>query len=188
MIGAGSAGEKDLERARLLGAGLAEAGAVVVCGGLGGVMEAAARGCTEAGGMAVGILPGPDDSAANRWIALPLATGMGEARNVLVVRAAEAVVAVGGSWGTLSEIALARKIGVAVAVLGAPPADGLSLDRLADPREAVAWALARVRERRRLTSVRVPSPQPPAGMAGGPDAAGRKRVLPSADARRLRDR
>ncbi len=149
VIGAGSAGERDLERARLLGVGLAEAGAVVICGGLGGVMEAAARGCAEAGGMAVGLLPGPDDSAANRWIALPLATGIGEARNALVVRAAEAVVAVGGSWGTLSEIALARKVGVAVAVLGVPPADGLGLERLASPREAVAWALARVRERRK---------------------------------------
>ena len=111
VVGAGDAGAKALERARRLGARLAEAGAVVICGGLGGVMEAAARGCAEAGGTAVGILPGRDDSAANPWIALPLATGMGEARNALVVRSAEAVVAVGGEWGTLSEVALARKIG-----------------------------------------------------------------------------
>ncbi len=149
VIGAGNADDADLERARRLGARLAEAGAVVICGGLGGVMEAAARGCVEGGGTTVGLLPGRDDSRANPWIALPLATGMGEARNALVVRVAEAAVAVGGSWGTLSEIALARKMGIPVAILGAPPAQGLGLHHPTDPDEAADWALAQAAEGRR---------------------------------------
>ncbi len=148
IIGAGNADDADLERARKLGARLAEAGAVVICGGLGGVMEAAARGCVEGGGTTVGFLPGRDDSQANPWIALPLATGMGEARNALVVRAAEAVVAVGGSWGTLSEIARAQKMGIPVAILGAPPAQGLGLHHPTGPDEAAAWALAQAAEGR----------------------------------------
>lgn len=149
VIGAGDADDADLERARKLGARLAEAGAVVICGGLGGVMEAAARGCVEGGGTTVGLLPGRDDSRANPWITLPLATGMGEARNALVVRSAEAVIAVGGSWGTLSEIALAKKMGVPVAILGAPPAQGLGLHHPTDPDEAADWAVAQAAEGRR---------------------------------------
>ena len=97
----------------------------------------------------MGLLPGRDDSHANPWIALPLPTGMGEARNALVVRAAEAVVAVGGSWGTLSEIALARKMGIPVAILGVPPAQGLGLHHPADPDEAADWALAQAAGSRR---------------------------------------
>lgn len=149
VIGAGDADDADLERARKLGARLAEAGAVVICGGLGGVMEAAARGCVECGGTTVGLLPGRDDSRANPWITLPLATGMGEARNALVVRSAEAVIAVGGSWGTLSEIALAKKMGVPVAILGAPPAQGLGLHHPTDPDEAADWAVEQAAEGRR---------------------------------------
>lgn len=149
VIGAGDADDADLERARKLGARLAEAGAVVICGGLGGVMEAAARGCVEGGGTTVGLLPGRDDSRANPWITLPLATGMGEARNALVVRSAEAVIAVGGSWGTLSEIALAKKMGVPVAILGAPPAQGLGLHHPTDPDEAADWAVEQAAEGRR---------------------------------------
>jgi uncharacterized protein (TIGR00725 family) len=127
---------------------LARAGAVVVCGGYGGVMEAAARGAADAGGLTVGILKGEEADAANPWITLPLPSGMGDARNALVVRAGEAVVAVGGAWGTLSEIALARKAGLPVGTLGTPPVEGLGLPALGTASEAAAWALARVRERR----------------------------------------
>lgn len=148
VIGAGEADAADLDRAERLGAHLGKAGAVVICGGLGGVMEAAARGCVEQGGTSIGILPGIDPSSANPWITLPLATGLRDARNALVVRSAEAVVAVGGSWGTLSEIALARKMGIPVAVLGEPPAGGLDLPSPSDPEAAAEWALARARERR----------------------------------------
>ncbi len=101
-----------------VGRELAARGAVVVCGGLGGVMEAACRGAKEAGGATVGILPGTDRAAANRWVDVALPTGLGEARNTLVVRAADALVAVGGEFGTLSEIAFALKTGVPVVGLG----------------------------------------------------------------------
>jgi uncharacterized protein (TIGR00725 family) len=93
---------------------LAEAGAVVVCGGLGGVMEAACRGARSAGGLTLGILPGRDRREANAFVEVAVPTGLGEARNALVVRAADVVVAVGGAYGTLSEIAFALKGGTPV--------------------------------------------------------------------------
>jgi hypothetical protein len=106
-------------------------------------MEAVAQGATEAGGLVIGILPGSDSKSANPWIGIPLATGMGEARNALVLQGAEAVISVGGEWGTLSEIALASKIGLSVGILGTPPAEGLGLRMLEDPIEAAGWALER---------------------------------------------
>lgn len=90
---------------------VAEAGMGLVCGGLGGVMEAAARGAKQAGGLTVGILPGPDPAEANPYIDVAIPTGMGEMRNALIVRASAALIAVGGGAGTLSEIALALKTG-----------------------------------------------------------------------------
>ncbi len=92
--------------------------ATVVCGGLGGVMEAAARGAVEAGGMSVGFLPGPDRSEANQYLSVSVPTGMGELRDGLVVNASNALVVVGGSWGTLVEVALASKRGLPVMSLG----------------------------------------------------------------------
>jgi len=92
-----------------VGRELGSRGVVLVCGGLGGVMEAACRGAKGAGGMTVGILPGSDRSDANQFVEVAIPTGLGEARNALVVRAADAVVAIGGGYGTLSEIALAVK-------------------------------------------------------------------------------
>src|SRR2546428_13320152 len=89
---------------------LAQRGAIVVCGGLGGVMEAVARGAKANGGTTVGILPGADPAAANAYIDIPLATGLGEMRNFLIVRTAHALIAIGGGVGTLSKIALARRI------------------------------------------------------------------------------
>ena len=106
------------ELAAGVGGELARRGAVLVCGGLGGVMEAACRGAREAGGMTVGILPGTDRSEANRFVDVAIPTGMGEARNALVVRSADALVAIGGEFGTLSEIALALKAGKRVVGLG----------------------------------------------------------------------
>ena len=106
-------------------------------------MKAVAQGATEAGGLVIGILPGSDSKSANPWIGIPLATGMGEARNALVVQGAEAVISVGGEWGTLSEIALASKIGLSVGTLGNPPARGLGLPVLENPVEAARWALER---------------------------------------------
>jgi uncharacterized protein (TIGR00725 family) len=97
---------------------LAAAGATLVCGGLGGVMEAAARGAAEAGGTAIGILPGTDRADGNPHLTVALPTGLGEARNALVVRSADAVIAIGGEYGTLSEIGFALKVGTPVVGLG----------------------------------------------------------------------
>jgi uncharacterized protein (TIGR00725 family) len=145
VIGAGVASD-GLERAAYdVGHALAQGGAVVITGGLGGVMAAAARGCREGGGTSVGLLPGGEPGEGNDWIDLPLATGMGEGRNVLVVRAAESVVAVGGEWGTLSEIALARKIGRPVILLGEPPVAGMALPIAESPAAAARWALEAAR-------------------------------------------
>ena len=145
VVGAGDGEAEEYRLALALGRALADAGAVVLCGGRAGVMEAVARGAAEVGGIAVGILPGPEATEANPWIGIPLATGMGEARNALVVRGAEAVVAVGGGWGTLSEIALARKMGREVITLAAPPAEGLGLEMAPDAAAAAAWAMERAR-------------------------------------------
>lgn len=115
MVGPGGrATTEELDAAEEVGRLLAEAGAVVVCGGLGGVMEAACRGARASGGLTLGILPGRDRRDANPHVAVAVPTGLGEARNALVVRAADAVVAVGGAYGTLSEIALALKGGTPV--------------------------------------------------------------------------
>ncbi len=148
VIGAAAASDEEYEMARALGGALARSGAVVICGGRGGVMEAVARGCAEEGGTCVGILPGEDAAGANPWVSIPLATGLGEARNALVVGTAEAVVAVGGGWGTLSEIAHGRKSGRAVATMGAPPAKGLGLPSFDDPARAAEWAVQSARRRR----------------------------------------
>lgn len=148
VVGAAAASPEDYETARALGRALVGLGAVVLCGGHGGVMEAAARGAFEGGGLAVGILRGTDAGDANPWVAIPLPTGLGEARNALVVRAAEAVVAVGGEWGTLSEVALARKMGLDVGTLGTPPADGLGLPAQTSAEEAAKWAVGKAAERR----------------------------------------
>ena len=101
-----------------VGALIAAAGAILVCGGGTGAMAAACRGAQGSGGLTVGILPGTRREEANPWVSIPIPTGMGEARNALVVRAAQAVVAVGGGVGTLSEIALALKMGRPVVGLG----------------------------------------------------------------------
>jgi uncharacterized protein (TIGR00725 family) len=119
VVGPGSqAGQPDLAAAEQVGYLLGTAGAIVLTGGLGGVMAAAAAGCARAGGISVGLLPGDrrQDGSAGLTVCLP--TGLGELRNGLLIRAADAVLAIGGSWGTLSEIALARRAGVPVLGIG----------------------------------------------------------------------
>jgi uncharacterized protein (TIGR00725 family) len=118
-----------------VGRGLAERGVAVVCGGLGGVMEAACRGAKRAGGTTIGILPGSDRAAANEYVDVAIPTGLGEARNAIVVRAADALVAVGGGYGTLSEIAFALKAGRRVVGLGTWDVDGV--EAAASPAAAV---------------------------------------------------
>jgi uncharacterized protein (TIGR00725 family) len=119
---------------------LAERGAALVCGGRGGAMEAACRGAKEADGLTVGILPGADRSDANPFVDVVLPTGLGEARNALVVGAADAVIAIGGGYGTLSEIALALKAGKRVIGLGTWEIEGVVA--VEGPEAAVAAALS----------------------------------------------
>jgi uncharacterized protein (TIGR00725 family) len=117
VIGAGEAGPDLVALAEEVGRLVAEAGAILVCGGLGGVMEAAARGARSAGGTTLGILPGHERRAANPYLDIVVTTGTGHARNLAVVSSGDAVIAVGGAWGTLSEIGLAATLGRPVVLL-----------------------------------------------------------------------
>jgi uncharacterized protein (TIGR00725 family) len=145
-VGGSTCSDEEAEWAADVGRLLAQAGAVLVCGGLGGVMEAAARGAkTVPASVTVGILPGSAPGDANPHIDLPLATGMGEMRNALIVRAAQAVIAIGGGWGTLSEIALAQRIGTPVVGLHDAFASAVEIPRVETPRQAVSWALEQAR-------------------------------------------
>lgn len=114
VVGAGQPSPAVARLAYAVGRLLGARGAVVLCGGLGGVMEAAARGAQETGGLTVGILPGFEASDANRYIDLPIVTGLADARNVVIVRSAQAVIAIGGGYGTLSEIGFALRLGLPV--------------------------------------------------------------------------
>jgi uncharacterized protein (TIGR00725 family) len=152
VIGPGRCSAAEAAVAEEVGAAVAGAGAVLVCGGLGGVMEAACRGARSAGGETVGLLPGFDREDANGWVRIAVPTGLGEARNALVVRSADAVVAVGGAFGTLSEIALGLRAGLPVIGLGTwelarggRPQPGIVA--MEDPREAVAEVLRRLATR-----------------------------------------
>jgi uncharacterized protein (TIGR00725 family) len=140
VIGAGEAGPQLLALAREVGRLIAQAGAVVLCGGLGGVMAAAAQGATEAGGVSIGILPGPDRRQANPHLTYSLPTNLGHARNMIIAHAAEALIAVGGGYGTISEAAIGLKLGKPVIAL-AVDWDLPGLRRAASPQEAVALAL-----------------------------------------------
>src|SRR4051794_35644195 len=138
VVGAGEATDEQAWLAEEVGAAVARAGAVLVSGGLGGVMEAACRGAKSCRGATVGLLPGDRREDANGWVDVALPTGLGELRNGLVVRAADAVIAVGGGAGTLSEIALALKAGKTVVGLGSWDIDGMV--QAADPADAVTRA------------------------------------------------
>ncbi|BCR05588.1 TIGR00725 family protein [Desulfuromonas versatilis] len=121
VIGAANPSEQGYAAAREVGRRIAEAGAVLVCGGLGGVMEAACRGCVEAGGETLGILPGAGAEQANPWVTLAVPTNMGHARNVIIAHTARALIAVEGEFGTLSEMAIGLKLERPVAALGSWP-------------------------------------------------------------------
>jgi hypothetical protein len=111
VIGAGSCNREIYEVATKVGAVIARTGGILVCGGLGGVMEGACQGAHEAGGQTVGILPGPDKANANPYVTIPIVTDLGHARNVLIVRTCDILVAISGGYGTLSEISIALKLG-----------------------------------------------------------------------------
>ena len=145
VVGPGEASPEELEVAEAVGRGLADGGAIVVCGGLGGVMAAACHGAAAIGGVSIGILPGSDRRAANSWVTIALPTGLGELRNGLIIRAADAVIAVGGAYGTLSEVALALKTDTPVVGLHTWPIEGVEC--VDSPRAAVRYALERARPR-----------------------------------------
>lgn len=154
VIGAGLCSEQEATLAEEVGRRLAEAGAVVLTGGRGGVMAAASRGAAQAGGLVIGILPGEDANQANPWVTLPIVTGLGEARNAVLMRTAQVVIAVGGEYGTLSEIAFALKFGRPVVGLHTWRAVNSTGERLpihtaASASEAVTAALASAERKRR---------------------------------------
>jgi uncharacterized protein (TIGR00725 family) len=141
VCGDSDPGTPHREAAREIGRLLAKAGAVVVCGGLGGVMEAAGEGAASAGGTVVGILPGTDRVGANQYLTIALPTGLGQARNAVLATASDAMIAIGSAgWGTLSEIAHARRLGRPVVGLDTWRIDGL--DAAGSPAEAVDRVLA----------------------------------------------
>lgn len=127
--------------AEAVGALVASAGAVLICGGLGGVMAAACKGAAGAGGLTVGVLPAASPATANPHVGLAVATGIGHARNAVIVQSADAVIAIGGEYGTLSEIALARKVGRPVVGLQSWELGPGHMVPAATPAEAVALAL-----------------------------------------------
>ena len=152
VIGGSAPTPQEAATAEAVGRALAQAGAVLICGGRGGVMEAACRGAKAAGGITIGILPGTDRHGANPFVDIPIVTGIGVARNAIITRTAQAVVAVGGGYGTLSEIALALAFGVPVVGLGTwevkreghPP---VPITYAATPEEAIACAIEMAHQR-----------------------------------------
>jgi uncharacterized protein (TIGR00725 family) len=139
VCGASEANDSQLTAAREVGRLLAEAGAIVINGGMGGVSAAASEGAAAAGGLVVGLLPEGHRAGANPYLTVALPTGMGQGRNVLIVTAAQSVIAIGGGWGTLSEIAIAKRLGRPVVTLDSWPISGL--ESVATPEEAVRMAL-----------------------------------------------
>jgi uncharacterized protein (TIGR00725 family) len=142
VCGPGDATPAELGAAEEVGREIADSNAVLVCGGLGGVMEAACRGAARGDGLTVGLLPGADRSAGNEYLTLAIPTGLGELRNGLIVRAVDAVIAIGGAYGTLSEVALALKTGTPV--IGLDSFDLPDMQQARSPADAVGLALATV--------------------------------------------
>lgn len=141
VIGAGEADADTLELARGVGAAVAAAGCALLTGGLGGVMEAASRGAREAGGLVIALLPGAEPADANPHVEVALATGAGDARNAMIANSGDGFVAVGGSWGTVSEIAFVLKRRKPVVSLGRRAVD-LPVETAESPAAAVRRVLA----------------------------------------------
>lgn len=158
VIGGEACGPDALPIAEAVGREIAKRGATLVCGGRGGVMEAACKGARAEGGHTVGIMPGRghEDSPPNQYVEYPVFTGMGFARNVMVVLSGDAIIAIDGSYGTLSEISYALihqvpVIGIDTWDFNYRGFDGDTITRVADPAEAVDIAIARAKERRART-------------------------------------
>jgi uncharacterized protein (TIGR00725 family) len=151
VVGERNASTELANLAEEVGSLLAARKAALICGGMGGVMEAAARGCSRAGGIVVGILPTSEANDANPFVTVPIVTAMGEGRNIIVVRSAQAVIAIGGSYGTLSEIALALRLNIPVIglrtwVFSREKAEPDPIVRVTGAKEAVDKAIELARE------------------------------------------
>jgi uncharacterized protein (TIGR00725 family) len=144
VIGAGDCSDEVYELAEEVGERIAKAGAVLVCGGLGGVMEAASKGAKKGGGTTIGILPGIDKNQANPYIDFPIVTGLGEGRNLLVIRNSDVVIALPGEYGTLSEIAFCLKIGKPLIGLSTCWDVSEDIMKAKNPEEAIRIALGKV--------------------------------------------
>lgn len=147
IIGVSQASDEECSAAQEVGVEIAKRDGILVCGGVGGVMEAACRGAKSEHGLTVGIIPGFSRHEANPYIDIPIVTGMSHARNIIVVRTSNAIIAIGGSYGTLSEIAFALKIGIPI--IGIKTWDVSSeIKKVSSPKEAVdmAFDLARTWE------------------------------------------
>ena len=147
VIGSADAAPEFVSAAEVIGRELALRGATVVCGGRGGVMEAACKGAREAGGHTIAILPGYDVAEANPYVEFPISTGLGHARNTIVALTGQAVIAIDGAYGTLSEIAFALIYGTPVIGLGTWDLDGAPIIQAFDPIDAVNKALAAIASR-----------------------------------------
>ena len=162
VIGDSSCSTEEAKLAENVGELLAQQGAIIVCGGLGGVMEAVCRGAKSKGGLTVGILPGENSSMANPWVDIPVVTGIGEARNVAVVKSAQAAIAIGGGYGTLSEIAYALKssipvIGLNTWALSRNGREDDSIIRVQSATEAVGKVISLVKRRKNYEIAPLPS-------------------------------
>jgi hypothetical protein len=140
VIGAGKCSKKIFTLAEEVGTEIAKAGAILVCGGLGGVMEGAAKGAKGAKGITVGILPGDSKEEANPYIDIPILTGIGEARNLVVIRSSDAVIALPGKYGTLSELSFAVKLDKPIVGISSWDVSE-KIVKTKDPKEAVKLAL-----------------------------------------------
>jgi len=153
VIGDSACSPEEAKLAEEVGELLAQQGTCIVCGGLGGVMEAVCRGAKSKGGLTVGILPGQDSSAANPWVDIPVVTSLGEARNIAVVKSAQAVIAIGGGYGTLSEIAFALKSSIPIIGLNTwsllrNGQEDVSIVRVQSATEAVNKAISLAKRRK----------------------------------------
>lgn len=149
VIGGSECSPQEATLAEEVGRELARSGAILICGGLGGIMEAACRGASSEGGITIGILPGDNRNTANPYVRVPIVTNLGEARNVIVVKSAQAVIAIGGGYGTLSEIGHALRncipvIGLGTWTLSRNDQPDSSIIPTRDPVEAVRKALSLV--------------------------------------------
>lgn len=146
VIGGREVSREILEKAEVVGRLIAARGAVLLCGGMGGVMEAACRGAKSAGGMTVGILPTASKEEANPFVDIAIPTNMGVARNAIIIQAADAAIAVGGSYGTLSEMAFALHKGIPLVSVDSWTVDE-TVPKMSDPETAVSWIFEEIGQR-----------------------------------------